>query len=55
MGLGRRKVGIHDPSAWVFNRMVEAYAFDDALSAMYSLMAAAELPDYAFQEADDPV
>jgi ubiquinone/menaquinone biosynthesis C-methylase UbiE len=25
MGLGRRKVSLHDPSAWVFNRMAEVY------------------------------
>jgi SAM-dependent methyltransferase len=35
MGLGRRKVSLHDPSAWVFNRMAEAYdarpAYPDAL------------------------
>jgi ubiquinone/menaquinone biosynthesis C-methylase UbiE len=25
MSLGRRKVGIHDPSRWVFNRMADVY------------------------------
>jgi PAS domain S-box-containing protein len=40
------------PAADTVGRMIEAYAFDDALSAMHSLMAAAELPDYNFVEAD---
>lgn len=42
MGLGRRKIGIDDPSAWVFNRMADVYdarppypdALVDALGAL---------------------
>ncbi|MBL8337844.1 MAG: CBS domain-containing protein [Rhodoferax sp.] len=40
------------PAADAVGRMIEAYAFEAAFSAMQSLMAAAELSDYAFVEAD---
>ena len=40
------------PAADAVGRMVEARAFDDALSGIQSLMAAAELRDYTFEEAD---
>ena len=43
------------PAADAVGRMVEAGAFDEALSAMQSLMAAAELRDYTFEEADAPL
>lgn len=42
------------PAADTVGRMVEASAFDDALNAMQSLMAAAELRDYTFEDADAP-
>ena len=45
----------YGPAADAVGRMIEAFAFDDALSAMHSLMAAAELSDYAFEEADAAV
>jgi ubiquinone/menaquinone biosynthesis C-methylase UbiE len=48
MGLGRRKVSLHDPSAWVFNRMAEVYdarpAYPDGLvAALVSLAVDASL------------
>ena len=40
------------PAADTVGRMVEAGAYDDAFNAMQSLMAAAELRDYTFEEPD---
>jgi PAS domain S-box-containing protein len=42
------------PAADAVGRMVESGAFDDALNGLQSLMAAAELRDYTFEEADAP-
>jgi len=43
------------PAADTVGRMIEARAFGDAMNGLQSLMAAAELPDYAFDEADAPL
>lgn len=53
MGLGRRKVSIHDEAAWVFNRMADVYearppyppALIDALVALAGDRAAAKVGD----------
>lgn len=46
MSLGRRKVGLHEPTRWVFNRMADVYAARPAyppalLDALAALAAAA--------------
>lgn len=45
MGLGRRRVGLHEPERWVYNRMADAYAarpaYPDALIARLSALAGA--------------
>src|SRR4051794_22381697 len=43
MGLGRRRVGLHEPERWVYNRMADAYAarpaYPDALIARLAALA----------------